>query len=146
MIRLLPFLLFSLFLGCSNLNYSEKNLIGTWRAVMLIDDKDTVGYDISQVQLQFDADKQYRFQGNLKNREAGSYYLLGKILYTTDTLVLPKTEKAVEIIKLDQDSMQLLMNAEGKNADIEDGQGRNANKLIRNFLFPLVPFPVLVFP
>jgi len=49
----------------------------------------------------------------LKNQEAGNYYVHGRILYTKDTLQAG-AEKAVEVVKLQNDSLQIKMNDDGK--------------------------------
>lgn len=109
MMRLLLVGSMCLFLGCNPFSYKEKELVGKWQAVLLVQEQDTLNYDISRVALEFHEDQRYSYQSNLAEREAGNYYLLGKILYTKDTTVTSPTEKAVQIELLTQDSMRLLM-------------------------------------
>jgi len=99
-------------IGCSNINFSEKDLTGTWQAVLLTEGQDTFMYDLNNVRLNFEEDKRYSYQGNLKNQEAGTYHLIGKILYTKDT-INSNAEKAVEIMNLQNDSLKLKMNDSG---------------------------------
>ena len=113
MVRLLYILLLCLGLGCFGFGFSEKDLVGNWQAVEMIEGKDTFEFDLSKVRLNFLADKKYTYQGNLKNMEAGSYHTVGKMLYTIDTLT-QSSEKAVEIIQVTKDSLHLKMNANGR--------------------------------
>jgi len=100
--------------GCAQFGYSEAELVGEWTAVKLVQDQDTLDYDLSNVALVFKENKRYSYTGNLAEREAGEFYLMGKILYTKDTLVAKPAEKAVQIEALSVDSLRLLMrSAEG---------------------------------
>ena len=98
------FLVLVSIMGCSVWNNTEEQLKGSWQAVSLTEGKDTFAYDLSQVRLKFMDDLKYSFQGNLHNQEAGKYNVLGKMLYTTDTLPVVPKEKVVEILKMENDS------------------------------------------
>ncbi len=111
--NLIVITLMLLCIGCSNISFSEKDLYGSWQAVLLTEGQDTFQYDLKNVGLTFEEDKRYRYSGNLKNQEAGTYHILGKILYTKDTLN-KGIEKAVEVVQLQNDSLKIKMNDEGK--------------------------------
>jgi len=95
--------------GCGQFGYSEQELIGKWTAVELVQDQDTMDFDLTKVALEFHEDQRYSYTGNLAEREAGEFYLMGKILYTKDTLMAKPVEKAVQIEALTSDSLLLLM-------------------------------------
>ncbi len=113
MVRTLFIFLLLITVGCFGFGFSEKDLIGNWQAVEMTEGKDTFEFDLSEVKLNFAANKKYSYQGNLNNVEAGSYHTIGKMLYTKDTLISSE-EKAVEIIQITKDSLILKMQAEGK--------------------------------
>lgn len=111
--NLIVIVLMLLGIGCSNINFSEEDLHGNWQAVLLTEGQDTFQYDLKSVGLNFEQNKRYEYSGNLKNKEAGTYHLLGKILYTKDTLN-SGLEKAVEVVQLQSDSLRIKMNEAGK--------------------------------
>jgi hypothetical protein len=65
--------------------------------------------DPSQIELQFTPADRYTYRSTLNYREAGSFYVDGTYLFTRDTLNQASTEKAVEILKLANDTLQLKM-------------------------------------
>lgn len=98
--------------SCSEPN---KNLIvGNWQAIALQEEGQPVEADIQVVRFHFDDNHQYQFHGTLNYEEAGTYYLNSKYLYTTDTLNQATTEKAVEIMRLTDDSLFIKMNESGR--------------------------------
>lgn len=100
-----------LFHSCGSGNFSEDELHGTWQATMLVQDGDTMQYDLSRVNFVFGDDRKYRYQSNLAAREAGYYRLRGANLFTTDTLKSDQKEKAVILQSMSPDSLILTMKA-----------------------------------
>lgn len=87
----------------------EHQIIGSWQAVVVLEEGDSLEVDPQYIKLNFGKNKDYTYSGPLKYEESGSYYVESKYLYTLDTLNQASTEKAVEIVKLTEDSLQLLM-------------------------------------
>jgi len=53
------FLLMLSGIGCSNLSFSEKDLEGSWQAVLLTEGQDTFMYDLKDVRLNFESEQTY---------------------------------------------------------------------------------------
>ena len=106
---LLPFLLI---VGCSH--FDEQLLVGNWQASFVSEDGKVMEIDYTPVNFEFSKDGFYTFNSTIDYKEAGSYYINGNLLYTTDTLNTATTEKAVEITCLTQDSLILKMMANEK--------------------------------
>lgn len=87
----------------------EQQIIGNWQAVTVLEEGDSLEVDPQYIKLHFGQNKDYTYSGPLKYEESGSYYVESKYLYTLDTLNQASTEKAVQIVKLTEDSLQLLM-------------------------------------
>ncbi|NUO02571.1 MAG: hypothetical protein HUU01_18345 [Saprospiraceae bacterium] len=87
----------------------EHQIVGQWQAVAVLEEGDSLEVDPQYIKLAFGKNKDYSYNGPLKYEESGSYYVESKYLYTLDTLNQASTEKAVEIVKLTEDSLQLLM-------------------------------------
>ncbi len=92
----------------------QSFLIGNWQAITLLEDGQPVNAELHVVRFHFDQNHQYQFFGTLNYKEAGTYYLDSKYLYTTDTLNQATTEKAVEIVNLTPDSLVIKMNDSGR--------------------------------
>jgi hypothetical protein len=92
----------------------ENMLVGKWQAIELLEGDMPVDIDIEVVQFHFDQNNQYQFHGTLNYKEAGTYYLDSRYLFTTDTINQATTEKAVEITRLTEDSLSIKMNDSGK--------------------------------
>jgi len=101
-----------LFVNCTNQN--KKNLHGEWQGVEILEKDRPLEVNAEEIKFWFGPEERYRFQGTLNYREAGTYYLQSKYLYTTDTVNQASTEKAVEIVKLTEDSLFLKMQEAGK--------------------------------
>lgn len=108
LISLISFLVFS----CSGI--SKSNLIGKWQAVEMYENDELVEVDLSSVFLNFDKLDNYEYSGTLKYMEKGQYELKKSILFTTDQLNPESQKKAVEIIHLDADSLNIKMLDNGK--------------------------------
>ena len=91
----------------------QSLLYGRWQAVELLETNEPVDMDLSPVYFEFSSDEKYYFQSTLNLSEAGRYYTVGHLLYTTDTTVAQPLEKAVKIIQLTSDSLAFLMNDKG---------------------------------
>lgn len=106
---------FILLISISCTTPKEKFLIGNWQAVELLENGTPIeDIDIEVVRFYFDEKKQYQFHGTLNYKEAGTYYIDSRHLFTTDTINQATTEKAVEIVQLTEDSLAIKMNDGGK--------------------------------
>lgn len=88
---------------------TEHQIVGNWQAIAVLEEGDSLEVDPQYIKLNLANNKGYTYNGPLKYEESGSYYVESKYLYTLDTLNQASTEKAVEIVKLTEDSLQLLM-------------------------------------
>jgi len=96
---------------CTACNEEEPSkIIGSWEAVKL---------DLEEISFHFTDDQSYEFTSTLNYREAGSYYLKSDMLYTTDTLNQASTEKIVEIIRLEEDTLLIRMDQNGKERQLK---------------------------
>lgn len=95
---------------------SYKDMIsGKWQATEVLEgNKPMDNVNPEMINFYFDNDHHYTYQGTLKYKEAGTYYIQSKYLYTIDTVNQASTEKAVEIVKLTEDSLHIKMNDAGK--------------------------------
>lgn len=89
--------------------YDAEALQGEWQAVTITEEGTPLAVDPSLIRLQFTDQEAYVYQSTLNYREAGSFYVDGNYLFTRDTLNQASTEKAVEILKLGPDTLQLKM-------------------------------------
>ena len=111
MYRLLICLLVLLF-GCtSKIDHSLLN--GKWKAARIIENNTPKDLDLSLVSFEFFNDGRYKYHDNLKTEEAGRFYVVGEVLYTTDTTTTHPLEKSVRIALLSPDSLHFQMNAGG---------------------------------
>lgn len=100
------------FYACNS--YDNPDLAGNWQAVSLTEEGDSLAVDLSSIRFDFKNDGRYYFHSTLNYEEAGTYRLDGPYLFSTDTLQSVAREKAVEIILLNEDSLQLRMQELGK--------------------------------
>ena len=103
--------LFIFIAGCSSV--SNSSLAGSWQAVSIEIDDQSIETDLSEVNIFFDKKGGYHFSSTLNYREAGYYQIGGEFLYTKDTLDENSKEKKVEIVDFSQGFMLLKMQ-EGK--------------------------------
>lgn len=104
-----------LVLGCLACDkYANSDIAGDWEAIELTEAGDSLGVDLSSIGFTFSEDGQYHFRSTLEYEEAGSFRLDGPYLFSTDTLQPPLREKAVEIVHLTSDTLQLRMKELGK--------------------------------
>ena len=92
---------------------SKEDLYGEWQAIDLTEEGIPLVVNLAEISLNF-TEKEYEFNSTLDYREAGSYYLRASLLVTKDTLQVNGVEKGIEISKLQQDSLFLRMNEQGK--------------------------------
>ena len=98
--------------SCASLK--DDLLLGDWQATEIIEEGKALPVNVEEIKLSFKGEDFYLFNSTLNYKEAGSYFLDSKYLFTTDTVNHASTEKAVEVIKLTQDSLVLKMNDSGK--------------------------------
>ena len=67
----------------------------------------------SNVQFSFAENGEYSYKIDGNFREAGPYYVTGKLLYSTDTISEGRIKKSVTIKELTKDSLFLDMNKAG---------------------------------
>ena len=94
-------------MGCNS--FSKSNLLGKWQAVSLTENKQAVKMDFSQVMFAFHADGSYEYTSTLNHKESGFFDIRENLLLTLDTFNSGSSEKAVEILKLDSDSLIIKM-------------------------------------
>lgn len=109
----LAILMFS-FAFCACDPYSDADLAGNWKAVEITEEGDSLAVDLSGIRFEFTNDGHYYFHSTLNYEEAGTYRLDGPYLFSTDTTQEISREKAVEIVLLNADSLQLRMQELGK--------------------------------
>ncbi|RME96631.1 MAG: hypothetical protein D6772_11685 [Bacteroidetes bacterium] len=94
--------------------YSKEDLAGEWQAISLIEEGDSLAVNLADIGFTFTPDGGYTFRSTLNYVEAGTYRLDGPFLFSTDTTRPVQQEKAVKIISLTPDSLQLQMQEKGK--------------------------------
>ncbi len=100
-----------LLIGCKGVKKEE--LKGKWRAVQLTEEGDSLKVNLDEITLNFH-EKGYDFTSTLNYKEAGIYTLKDNLLTTLDSLNEGTQEKVVEITRLQNDSLYIRMNEEGK--------------------------------
>jgi len=103
-----------LVLAQSCANDAPNLLLGQWTAFEILEEGEVLDINPSQIQLGFEEGERYTYLSTLNYEEAGRYRVQTPYLYTTDTTAEQQAEKAVEIIQLTMDSLQLRMNDNGK--------------------------------
>ncbi|MGH1437699.1 MAG: hypothetical protein ACRBG0_24900 [Lewinella sp.] len=94
--------------------YAESDLAGNWEAIRITEEGDSLAVDLSGIRFEFTNNGRYYFHSTLNYEEAGTYRLDGPYLFSTDTTQEISREKAVEIVLLNTDSLQLRMQELGK--------------------------------
>jgi len=87
---------------------------GEWEGTAVLEGGKPLPVEASEIKFEFEEDNQYEFFSTLKYHEAGTYYVEDSYLYTTDTFNQASTEKVVEIMLLDGDSLHLKMKEQGQ--------------------------------
>ena len=101
----------TVFTACTT--YKDHLLLGEWQAIQLLEEGKPLEIDIDEIRLKFNGSA-YTFNSTLNYKEAGSYFVDDSYLFTTDTVNLASTEKAVEIVSLTNDTLVLKMRDRGK--------------------------------
>lgn len=99
-------------LGCQD-GETLALLTGSWKAAGIYENGQAKNMDISNIHFQFNDDKSYTYQSNADYQEAGTFYVDGKLLYTTDTIHPENMVKSVRINQITADSLFLDMNQGG---------------------------------
>ena len=89
-------------------------LIGHWTAFEVLEEGEALDINAAEIQLGFQEGNTYHYESTLAYKEAGRYHVEHQYLYTTDTSHTTATAKAVEILQLTTDTLQLRMNDQGK--------------------------------
>lgn len=103
-----------LLLTACQAEYQEEALHGQWSAVAITEEGSPLAVDPSLIRLQFLPNGMYAYQSTLNYKEAGSYFLESRYLYTRDTLNQASTERAVQVLQLAADTLRLKMMDGGK--------------------------------
>lgn len=112
--RILLFLfLIQVLSACQN-GLDEELLHGEWKGTSIQEEGTPLPVDPAEISFSFRSDNLYEFKSTLNYKEAGSYYLDDVYLYTTDTFNQASTEKVVEVIMLNADSLHLKMKEQEK--------------------------------
>lgn len=90
------------------------NIPGNWQAIEVLEKDKAMEVDPTKIKFWFGENNQYRYEGTLNYREAGTYHIENQYLYTIDTVNQASTEKAVEIVLLTTDSLFIRMSENGK--------------------------------
>ena len=101
-----------IFMGISCQQYSSDALAGTWKAVHVVEENDTLDLDLSNVKLTFDA-KHFRYRHTLRDSMSGTFDLTRGLI----NLYVQNPEKDTIIIQLSEltdEDLVLRMNHEGK--------------------------------
>lgn len=89
-------------------------MLGSWEAIEVTEEGQPLGVNVQEIGFTFLDEGRYTYRSTLNYKEAGSYYVESQYLFTTDTVNQATSEKAVEILQLNQDSLFLKMNDNGK--------------------------------
>ncbi|MEK7257754.1 MAG: hypothetical protein AAB316_23555 [Bacteroidota bacterium] len=107
------FFLLTISLSACN-EWQEKKLTGKWQASQVLEDAMPLPVEVNAIGFEFLPGGHYNYTSTLNYREAGTFSVRGNLLYTLDTINEASSEKAVKIMALTKDSMELKMNEEGK--------------------------------
>ncbi|TAK36618.1 MAG: hypothetical protein EPO28_13175 [Saprospiraceae bacterium] len=100
-----------LFCGCESWN--EKKLSGKWQAASFTENGMPVDVPLEEIAFEFTTNGFYKFHSTLNYREAGTFSLIGDLLYTLDTINEASSEKAVKVLSLTLDSLSIKMHEDG---------------------------------
>lgn len=89
---------------------------GSWKATAFKIGDSLANFDISASMLNLKPDSRYSFTNNIGQVEAGTYQVYDSLLIMTDTTVRPSREKAVQLIKIKNDSLIFRMNYKDREA------------------------------
>jgi hypothetical protein len=89
---------------------------GHWNATRIKIGDSVPKIDYSKMHLVFSPDFRYSFTNNLNKVEAGTFTVIDSLLILMDTTRLPLEEKAMQILKLDKNHLDLKINLSEKEA------------------------------
>ena len=104
--------------------HSNIDIVGTWKALELTQEGDSLGIDLKEVSFEFTENGRYQFYSTLEYKEAGTFHIDGPFLFSIDTTQNIEREKAVEILQLSGDTLILRMEEFGKERVMVLGRGR----------------------
>ena len=113
MMRFLLFILVILISSCGN-RAKRELLAGDWQASSIEEEGRPLKVDLEDIRFSFDNRKHYSYESTLRYREAGFYAIRRQYLFTEDTIRPESLEKAVEILRLTADTLELKMMEGGK--------------------------------
>ncbi len=96
-----------------------RKICGKWQAVDVQEEGEQVQVELSDVGFIFYDNGFYNYNSSNDYHEAGTYSIRGDLLYTLDTINKASSEKAVQIINLTKDTLQVKMMAHGKEQTIK---------------------------
>lgn len=105
-------ILVSMLFACDTVDGSK--LKGYWKADRVTEIGEPLDLDLSEIAFEFKQNGRYSYYNTPSLSEEGRYEIKGNRLFTTDTTGASPMQKAVEIIRLDQDSLHIRMNYGGK--------------------------------
>lgn len=104
-------------LGCRQVKVEQVfPLQGTWEALSMIVGDSISGINVSSSVLQIKSDSRYNFTNNLGQIEAGTYIVSDSLLIMTDTISQPSKEKAVQVVRVNSDTLSIRMNYNGEES------------------------------
>ncbi len=98
-----------LFLASACQSGEEELLHGQWQATSVTEEGEPLQVDASEISLVLSPQGQYLYRSTLNYREAGKWYFQSGYLFTQDTLKQGSREKAVQVVKLQEDTLELRM-------------------------------------
>lgn len=111
--RCLLFLFLVFLIASCELKVSQ--LSGSWQAVAFYEDGQSSSVPLDSVSLSLEPSAgHYRFRSIGRYEESGPLRLEGRYLFLTDTTVLPAQHRTLRVLFLSDDTLKLLMSAEGK--------------------------------
>jgi hypothetical protein len=92
----------------------EKQIVGKWEAVKLVECEAPVAFQTELVNIEFKSNGQYLFNSTLNVHEQGDFHLEDDYLLMQDKIKNSTPEKVVLIKSLTKDTLVLEMNYKGK--------------------------------
>ena len=108
-----------LFLLSACTNRMEKELIGRWQGVELLEEGEPLAIDPAEIRFEFFSKNDYSFASTLNYREAGHYRVQSEYLFTTDTTRADATEKVIRILQLEVDTLVMEMKEQEKPRELK---------------------------
>ncbi|NJC26078.1 lipocalin-like domain-containing protein [Neolewinella antarctica] len=90
----------------------SPSLLGSWRAVDVRENGDSLQLDPGEISFEFHSDNRYAYRSTLNYREAGTWRYENGYLYAQDTTGQEATQYVVAVDLLRQDSLLLRMKAD----------------------------------